>query len=64
MTIRTKDAFVISLGALAAGFVFSAFKSAPYAEFAVAVVALFGGYGYKRLMQRRGEYRPNAIMSP
>jgi len=59
MAIRTREAFVITLSVLTAGFIYSSYRPAPYAEFAAAVVAVFGGYGYKRLMQRRGEYQPN-----
>jgi 4-hydroxybenzoate polyprenyltransferase len=57
-TIRTRDAFVISLVVLTVGFIFSTFKSGPYAEFAAAVVAVFSGYGYKRLKQRAAQYQP------
>jgi len=59
MAIRTREAFVITLSVLTAGFIYSSYRPAPYAEFAAAVVAVFGAYGYKRLMQRRGEYQPN-----
>jgi len=59
MAIRTREAFVITLSVLTAGFIYSSYRPAPYAEFAAAIVAVFGGYGYKRLMQRRGEYQPN-----
>jgi ABC-type Mn2+/Zn2+ transport system permease subunit len=61
MTITTKNAFLISLGGVTAGFVFSAFKGGPYAEYAAAVVALFGAYGYKRLQQRQAKYNDTSV---
>jgi len=57
--IRTSDAFIVSTVALIAGFVFSAFRTAPYAEFAAAIVASFSAYAYKRISQRQAKYQPN-----
>ena len=57
MTIRTYQAFMITLCVLAGGFVWASFYTdAPYEMFASAVVAVFGGYGYKRLKQKETRY--------
>lgn len=57
MTIKTKHAFLISLGALIAGLVWVTFyPNAPYTIFAPSVVAIATGYGLKRLEQKKGKY--------
>jgi len=60
MTIYTYQAFVIALLLLCAGFIWGTFYvDAPYEIFAGAVVAVFGGYGYKRLKQKEEKYQNN-----
>lgn len=60
MTIRTYQAFLITLGALLAGFVWATFKpAAPYEAFSAAVSGVFLGYGYKRLKQKEAKYQPS-----
>ncbi len=57
MTIYTYQAFVIALLLLCAGFIWGTFYTdAPYEIFAGAVVAVFGGYGFKRLKQKESKY--------
>jgi len=58
MTIKTWHAFLIVLGVLSAGFVWVTFyPDAPYSIFAPSVIAGAAGYGYKRLQQKKKEYK-------